>query len=43
VTKAERDEVADDIKRAFDACGYDLEIHEPFDWDSVALRRPRKP
>lgn len=43
VTMVERDEVTDDIKRAFDACGYELEIHEPFDWDSVALRRPRKP
>jgi hypothetical protein len=31
VTAAERDEIADNIKRAFDACGYELEIHEPFD------------
>ena len=43
VTKSERDEIADDIRRAFEACGYELEIHEPFDWDSVALRRPKRP
>jgi hypothetical protein len=36
------DEIADNIRRAFEACGYEPEIHEPFDWDGIALRRPRQ-
>jgi hypothetical protein len=40
VSDSERDRVAANIKRAFDACGYQLEVHEPFDWSSVALRPP---
>jgi hypothetical protein len=41
VGNADRERVTANIKRAFDACGYKLEVSEPFDWDSVALRRPR--
>ncbi len=41
ITETERERVVSNIKRAFAACGYDLEVHGPFDWDSVALRRPR--
>jgi hypothetical protein len=38
-----RDRIADNMKRAFEGCGYFLEVHEPFDWDTVAIRRPAKP
>jgi hypothetical protein len=41
VTIEEREEIADNIERAFAARGYELEIHEPLDWNSVALRRPQ--
>lgn len=40
---AERERITGNIKRAFDACGYDLQVPEPFDWGSVALRPPRPP
>ena len=43
VSATERDRIAGNIKRAFDACGYDLHVQEPFDWDSVALRLPHQP
>src|SRR5689334_10791859 len=43
VSATERDRIAGNIKRAFDACGYDLQVQEPFDWGSVALRRPHQP
>ncbi len=43
VSATERDRIAGNIKRAFDACGYDLHVQEPFDWDSVALRPPHQP
>ena len=36
----DRDRIAANIKRAFDACGYELEVHEPLDWSSVAVRPP---
>ncbi len=43
VSSTERDRIAGNIKRAFDACGYDLQVQEPFDWASVALRPPHHP
>lgn len=43
VSATERDRIAGNIKRAFDACGYDLQVQEPFDWGGVALRPPRQP
>jgi hypothetical protein len=43
VSATERDRIAGNIKRAFDACGYDLQVQEPFDWGSVALRPPHQP
>lgn len=42
VSETERGRVAANIKRAFNACGYTLEVHEPFDWGSVALRPPKE-
>ena len=38
VTDEERDRIASNIKRAFEACGYGLEIHGDLDWGSVAIR-----
>lgn len=29
VTDEDRDEIVENIKPAFDACGYELELHEP--------------
>lgn len=43
VSATERDRIAGNIKRAFDACCYDLQVQEPFDWGSVALRPPHQP
>lgn len=43
VSAAERDRVAGNIKRAFEACGYDLQVQGAFDWASVAVRRPHQP
>lgn len=43
VSAAERDRITGNIKRAFDACGYDLRVQEPFDWGSVAIRPPHPP
>jgi hypothetical protein len=40
VSEKDRDRIANNIKRAFEACGYELQVHEPFDWTSVALRPP---
>jgi len=31
-TGADRDRIANNIKRAFDACGYDLEVQPDGDW-----------
>jgi|SRR5580693_1775098 hypothetical protein len=42
VSSEDRDRIANNIKRAFEACGYELEVHEPFDWTSVALRPPNE-
>ena len=41
VSEPERERVVNNIKRAFAACSYQLDVAEPFDWDTVALRRPR--
>src|SRR4051794_37261861 len=42
VSDAERERLVSNIKRAFAACGYDLEVLGPFDWDNVARRRPEE-
>jgi hypothetical protein len=36
----DRDRIADNVKRAFEACGYELQVQQPFDWADVALRPP---
>jgi len=40
VSVTERDRIASNIGRAFTACEYELQVQEPFDWASVALRAP---
>ena len=40
VGDADRDRISDNVKRAFDACGYELQVQEPLDWSGVALRPP---
>lgn len=42
VSAKDRDRIADNIKRAFEACGYELQVNEPFDWPSVTLRPPNE-
>jgi hypothetical protein len=42
VSDDDRDRFANNIRRAFEACAYELEVHTPFDWDSVALRPPNE-
>jgi hypothetical protein len=32
VSEQDRDRVARNIQRAFEACGYEPHVHEPFDW-----------
>jgi hypothetical protein len=32
VSDVDRDRIAENIKRAFEFCGYELEIHGDFDW-----------
>jgi hypothetical protein len=32
VSDSERDRIVANIKRAFDFCGYELEVHSDFDW-----------
>lgn len=41
VSDADRERITANVRRAFEACGYDLHVAEPFDWDSVAIRRPK--
>jgi hypothetical protein len=36
------DRIAENIKRAFEACGYELQVQGPFDWSSVALPIPNE-
>jgi hypothetical protein len=40
VSTQDRDRIADNVKRAFEACGYELQVQGPFDWGSVAMRPP---
>lgn len=40
VRDKDRDRIVNNIKRAFEACGYELQVQEPFDWTSVALPPP---
>jgi hypothetical protein len=42
VSTADRDRIASNIKRAFEVCGYELQVQEPFDWESVAMRPPNE-
>ena len=42
VSATERDQIASNIKRAFVTCGYELEVQEPFDWTTVAMRPPEE-
>jgi len=42
VSAKDRDRITNNVKRAFEACGYELQVHEPFDWTSVALRPPNE-
>jgi hypothetical protein len=42
VSAEDRERIANNIKRAFEACGYELQVQEPFDWTSVALRPPNE-
>jgi hypothetical protein len=42
VCEADRDRIASNIKRAFEFCGYELQVQEPFDWTSVAMRPPNE-
>src|SRR5579859_7705536 len=39
---ADRDRIIGNIKRAFESCGYELEVQGPFDWGSVAVRPPNE-
>lgn len=39
----DRDRITTNIKRAFEACGYELQVQEPFDWSSVAVHPPSDP
>lgn len=41
VTAGERERVVENVRRAFQVCGYELDVAEPFDWNSVPLRRPK--
>lgn len=41
VSDEDRGRITANIRRAFESCGYTLKVAEPFDWDSVAIRRPR--
>jgi len=40
VSMADRERIADNIRRAFEFCGYELQVQESFDWLSVAIRPP---
>jgi hypothetical protein len=41
VSDADRDRITDNVKRAFEACGYDLQAHVP-DYEWIAWYRERK-
>jgi hypothetical protein len=40
VSAADRDRIASNVKRAFEFCGYELQVHESFESASVAMRPP---
>ncbi len=40
-TEADRDRITSNIKRAFDACGYDLEVQPDEDWSWYWARKKR--
>jgi hypothetical protein len=40
ISDRDRARISHNIKRAFDASGYDLQVIGPFDWGSVAMRPP---
>jgi hypothetical protein len=42
VTEEDRERIVANISRAFAACGYQLEVAGPFDWNSVAIRPPNE-
>lgn len=42
VSMQDRDRIVGNVKRAFEALGYELQVQEPFDWSSVALHPPDK-
>jgi hypothetical protein len=44
ITEADRDRITSNIKRAFDACGYDLEVQADRDWSGYweGRKRPRE-
>ena len=41
VSDADRDRIANNVKRAFEACGYDLQVHVP-DYEWLAWYRGHK-
>jgi hypothetical protein len=41
VSDADRDRIANNVKRAFEACGYDLQVHVP-DYELLAWYREHK-
>jgi len=44
ITEADRERITSNIKRAFDACGYDLEVQADRDWSGYweGRKRPRE-
>lgn len=42
-TDAERERITDNIKRAFEACGYDLEVQPDEDWGWYWQRKEKRP
>jgi hypothetical protein len=42
VSEDDRERIAENIKRAFEFCGYELQVQGPFDWSAVAIRPPNE-
>ena len=40
VEEQDQERIADNIKRALEACGWEVDLRGPFDWTSVAMRLP---
>jgi hypothetical protein len=40
ISAEDKDRIVTNIKRAFEACGYELHVAEPVDWSGVAMRPP---